>query len=75
MNLARIFLALFPLFLTPAVPATAADCAAAAAAAAQENGAIKVLSVKQEGDACVIVLLVPGQYGQAPRKITVRTGG
>lgn len=75
MNRARFVLALFLLFLTPAAPAMAADCAAEAAAAAQENGAVKVLSVKQEGNACVIVLLVPGQYGQPPRKITVRTGG
>jgi hypothetical protein len=75
MNALRLALAAGWVAGLPAAPAIAQDCAAAAVAAAQEHGSAKVLSVRQEGAVCVIVLLVPGQYGQAPRQVIVRKGG
>ncbi|MFN3321019.1 MAG: hypothetical protein ACK4ZU_00205 [Allorhizobium sp.] len=59
-----------------ALPATgsdalAADCRAAAARAAAEEGG-QLLSVHESGGECVIVVLVPGNGNERPRKVTKR---
>jgi hypothetical protein len=59
-----------------AVPAAqSADCSQAAARAASRYDGARVLSVRQEGGACVVVLLVPGQAGKPPRQEIVRENG
>lgn len=58
-----------------AQPARAADCGSAAQAACAQVNCTQVLSVRSDGGACVVTLLVPGRQGEPPRKQTVRVGG
>jgi hypothetical protein len=49
----------------------AADCRAAAARAVAELGG-QLLSVRESGGECVIVVLVPRNGSERPRKVTMR---
>jgi hypothetical protein len=51
--------------------AMAADCRAAAARVVAEVGG-QLLSVRESGGECVIVVLVPGNGNERPRKVTMR---
>ena len=51
--------------------ALAADCRAAAARVVAEVGG-QLLSVHESGGECVIVVLVPGNGSERPRKVTMR---
>lgn len=51
--------------------AMAADCRAAAARVVEEVGG-QLLSVHESGGECVIVVLVPGNGSERPRKVTMR---
>jgi hypothetical protein len=51
--------------------AVAADCRAAAARVVAEVGG-QLLSVHESGGECVIVVLVPGNGSERPRKVTMR---
>jgi hypothetical protein len=51
--------------------AVAADCRAAAARVVAEVGG-QLLSVRESGGECVIVVLVPGNGSERPRKVTMR---
>lgn len=51
--------------------AMAADCRAAAARVVAEVGG-QLLSVRESGGECVIVVLVPGNGSERPRKVTMR---
>ncbi|WP_156378549.1 MULTISPECIES: hypothetical protein [unclassified Rhizobium] len=51
--------------------AMAADCRAAAARAVAELGG-QLLSVRESGGECVIVVLVPRNGSERPRKVTMR---
>lgn len=51
--------------------AIAADCRAAAARVVAEVGG-QLLSVRESGGECVIVVLVPGNGSERPRKVTMR---
>jgi hypothetical protein len=56
---------------TPGSNAMAADCSAAAARVVAEVGG-QLLSVRESGGECVIVVLVPGSGNERPRKVTMR---
>ncbi len=60
-------------FVLPALhgDAMAADCRAAAARVVAEVGG-QLLSVRESGGECVIVVLVPGNGSERPRKVTMR---
>ena len=51
--------------------AVAADCREAAARVVAEVGG-QLLSVRESGGECVIVVLVPGSGSERPRKVTMR---
>lgn len=52
----------------------AADCRAAAARVVAEIGG-QLLSVRESGGECVIIVLVPGNGSERPRKVTMRVAG
>jgi hypothetical protein len=52
----------------------AADCRAAAARVVAEVGG-QLLSVRESGGECVIIVLVPGNGSERPRKVTMRVAG
>ncbi|MEZ5872420.1 MAG: hypothetical protein R3D32_11395 [Nitratireductor sp.] len=57
-----------------AYPAHAADCAQAAANAASSMGG-EVLSVKADGDQCVVKIRIPDKNGGPPRVESVTVSG
>lgn len=56
------------------VAQNAADCRAAAARVVAEIGG-QLLSVRESGGECVIIVLVPGNGSERPRKVTMRVAG
>ncbi|MCB1428631.1 MAG: hypothetical protein KDJ48_08485 [Nitratireductor sp.] len=54
--------------------ASAADCSQAAANAASARGG-EVLSVKANGDQCVVKIRIPGKNGEPPRVETTTVSG
>ena len=54
--------------------ANAADCSQAAANAASSMGG-EVLSVKAQGDQCVVKIRIPGKNGEPPRVETTTVSG
>jgi hypothetical protein len=54
--------------------AVAADCRQAAERVVAEVGG-QLLSVHESGGECVIVVLVPGNGSERPRKVTMRVAG